>query len=62
MMTSLSLYLMYMCVCVPSSGVGLMMTRLGEGGKVNKGPMGVGMRLQDNFRVGAFKVRCGPCV
>jgi len=38
------------------AGFGVMMARLGEGGKVNKGPMGMGLRLQDNFRLGAFKI------
>lgn len=28
------------------AGVGLMLTRLGEGGRVDKGPMGYGLRLQ----------------
>ena len=30
--------------------------RLGEGGKVGKGPVGMGLRLQDSLRLGAFKV------
>ena len=30
--------------------------RLGEGGKLDKGPMGMGLRLQDSLRLGAFKV------
>jgi len=38
------------------AGVGLMWTRLGEGGRLDKGPMGYGMRLQDTLRLGAFKV------
>lgn len=38
------------------AGAGLMMSRLGEGGKLNKGPMGMGIRLQETMRVGAFKV------
>lgn len=38
------------------AGAGLMMSRLGEGGKLNKGPMGMGLRLQETMRVGAFKV------
>ncbi len=50
--------------CVPHvhalrvcAGVGLLVSRLGENGKVTKGPMGLGLRLQDTLRVGAFKVR-----
>ncbi|KAF5834443.1 hypothetical protein DUNSADRAFT_8906 [Dunaliella salina] len=38
------------------AGAGLMMARLGEGGKLNKGPMGMGLRLQETMRLGAFKV------
>ena len=30
--------------------------RLGEGGKIGKGPVGMGLRLQDTLRIGAFKV------
>lgn len=29
---------------------------MGEGGKVDRGPVGRGLRLQDSLRIGAFKV------
>ncbi|GFR46255.1 hypothetical protein Agub_g7807 [Astrephomene gubernaculifera] len=38
------------------AGCGLMVARLGEGGDPRKGPMAVGVRLQDTVRLGAFKV------
>ena len=45
------------------AGCGLMLARLGEGGKLNKGPMGMGLRIQDDFKLGPFKVEaCGAKV
>ncbi|GIL74794.1 hypothetical protein Vretifemale_4702 [Volvox reticuliferus] len=38
------------------AGCGMMFARLAEGGNPRKGPMAVGVRLQDTFRLGAFKV------
>eukprot|EP00798_Chlamydomonas_sp_ICE-L_P010149 gene10149-8052_t len=38
------------------AGFGVMVARLGEGGDIKKGPMGMGIRLQDNFRAGCFKI------
>ncbi|KAG2490023.1 hypothetical protein HYH03_011488 [Edaphochlamys debaryana] len=38
------------------AGCGVMVARLGEGGDPRKGPVAVGVRLQDTFRVGPFKV------
>jgi hypothetical protein len=38
------------------TGVGVLLTRLGEGGKFNKGPSGMGLRVQDTMRVGPLKV------
>ena len=38
------------------AGMGMMFARLGEGGKTTKGPLGVGLRLQETMRLGAFKV------
>jgi hypothetical protein len=33
-----------------------MLTRMAEGGNVRKGPVGVGVRLQDSLRIGPLKV------
>ena len=38
------------------AGAGLLLTRLGEGGRPTRGPVGVGMRIQDNLRIGPFKL------
>lgn len=38
------------------AGVGFMAARMGEGGKIRKGPMGLGLRIQETFRAGPFKV------
>ncbi|GIL48193.1 hypothetical protein Vafri_4877 [Volvox africanus] len=38
------------------AGCGMMFARLAEGGNPRKGPVAVGVRLQDTFRLGAFKV------
>ncbi|WIA36062.1 hypothetical protein OEZ86_007418 [Tetradesmus obliquus] len=38
------------------AGCGLMLTRMAEGGHIRKGPVGVGVRLQETMRVGPFKV------
>jgi hypothetical protein len=38
------------------AGCGLMLTRMAEGGNIRKGPVGVGVRLQETMRVGPFKV------
>ncbi|GFH30988.1 uncharacterized protein HaLaN_29929, partial [Haematococcus lacustris] len=38
------------------SGVGFIAARLGEGGRLTKGPRGLGLRIQDNIQLGPFKV------
>jgi hypothetical protein len=38
------------------AGFGALAARLGEGGKVNKGPVTYGLRLQDKLRLGPFSV------
>lgn len=38
------------------AGCGFMLTRMAEGGNIKKGPVGVGVRLQETMRVGPFKV------
>lgn len=38
------------------AGAGLMLTRMAEGGNIKKGPVGVGVRIQENMRVGPLKV------
>eukprot|EP00878_Enallax_costatus_P011450 GHUV01011954.1.p2 GENE.GHUV01011954.1~~GHUV01011954.1.p2 ORF type:complete len:434 (+),score=125.86 GHUV01011954.1:1557-2858(+) len=38
------------------AGCGLLLTRMGEGGSIKKGPVGVGVRMQETMRVGPFKV------
>lgn len=37
------------------AGVGVLLTRLGEGGKLDKGPSGMGLRIQDTMRIGPCK-------
>jgi hypothetical protein len=38
------------------AGFGALVARLGENGKVNKGPVTYGLRLQDRLRLGPFSV------
>lgn len=38
------------------AGCGFLLTRMAEGGNIKKGPVGVGVRLQETMRVGPFKV------
>ena len=38
------------------AGCGMMLARLGENGKLTKGPMGMGLRIQDDFKIGPFSI------
>ncbi|KAL6759900.1 hypothetical protein V8C86DRAFT_2563689 [Haematococcus lacustris] len=38
------------------AGVGFIAARLGEGGRLTRGPRGLGLRIQDNIQLGPFKV------
>lgn len=38
------------------AGAGLLLTRMAEGGNIRKGPVGVGVRMQETMRLGPFKV------
>jgi len=40
----------------PPPGVGLLVSRMAEGGDPRKGPHSLGLRLQDTLRMGALKV------
>lgn len=38
------------------AGAGLLLTRMAEGGNLRRGPVGVGVRLQETMRLGPLKV------